>query len=186
LKIEDGTYQMAYTKKRGTTSCNAITLQEVEMCNEPTIQTQQDIKKAFNSTNHETIIKEGERLYGAGKLLGAWLTNRSYTFTSKDISVTRGKSANQGVPAGTLIGVECFLIFIATATELSNRNACLLWAALYADDTSPLVKGSNLVEFQKALDFAANWAKEQGISFHVQGDKAPTYIAYLKKGQILP
>ena len=31
LKVEDGTFQMAYTKNRGTGCCNLITLQEVEM-----------------------------------------------------------------------------------------------------------------------------------------------------------
>lgn len=185
LKVEDGTFQMAYTKNRGTGCCNLITLQEVEMNNEPTLQTLQDLVKAFNSTKHETIIEEAESKFGAGKLISSWLTNRSYTFTNGSTSSTRGMSANQGVPAGTLIGVECFLLFIATASSLTNKNVLLLWAALYADDTSPLVKVSNLIDFQKALDFAMLWARKNNVRFHLNGDKAPTFIAYLKKGQVL-
>ena len=89
------------------------------------------------------------------------------------------------MPTMTLIGVECFLLFIATASSLTNKNVLLLWAALYADDTSPLVKVSNLIDFQKALDFAMLWARKNNVRFHLNGDKAPTFIAYLKKGQVL-
>ena len=141
--------------------------------------------KAFNSTKHETIIEQAETKFGAGKLISSWLTNRSYTFNDGSKNQTRGISANQGVPAGTLIGVECFLLFIATASTLTNKNILLLWAALYADDTSPLVSVSKLIDFQKALDFAMIWARKNNVRFHLSGDKAPTFIAYLKKDQIL-
>ena len=184
-KIEDGTFQMAYTKHRGTGCCNLITLQEVEMSDEPCIQTLQDLVKAFNSTKHETIIEQAELKFGAGKLISSWLTNRSYSFNDGTKTQTRGTSANQGVPAGTLIGVECFLLFIATASSLTNKNVLLLWAALYADDTSPLFKVSNLIDFQKALDFAMLWARKNNVRFHLTGEKAPTFIAYLKKGELL-
>ena len=186
LKTEDGTFQMAYTKNRGTTSCNVITLQEVEMSDEPCLQTQQDLVKAFNSTKHETIIEQAQAKFGAGKLISSWITNRTYTFESPLLTETRGYDFNQGVPAGTLIGVECFLLFIATALKLTNKNTMLLWAALYADDTSPLVKSSNLVEFQEALDFSIDWARKNRINFHLTGSKAPTFLAYLKSDQVLP
>ena len=185
LKVEDGTFQMAYTKNRGTGCCNLITLQEVEMSDEPSLQTLQDLVKAFNSTKHETIIEQAQSKFGAGKLISSWLTNRSYTFAHESKNQTRGMSANQGVPAGTLIGVECFLLFIATASSLTNKNVLLLWAALYADDTSPLVKVSKLIDFQKALDFAMVWARKNNVRFHLDGEKAPTFIAYLKKDQAL-
>ena len=62
----------------------------------------------------------------------------------------------------------------------------LLWAALYADDTSPLIKLSNLLDFQKALDWAIKWADENGCAFHLEGDKRPVYLAYLKLGEPFP
>ena len=186
LKVEDGTFQMAYTKDRGTASCNLITLQEVEMSKEPTIQTLQDLVKAFNSTKHETIIEQAETKFGAGKLISSWLTNRSYTYDFGNFREIRGQKANQGVPAGTLIGVECFLLFIATATSLTSKNISLLWAALYADYTSPLVKSSKLVDLQKVLDFAIIWARKNNVRFHLDGSKAPTFLAYLKNDQIFP
>ena len=119
-------------------------------------------------------------------MISSWLTNRSYTYNFGDSCQIRGKKANQGVPAGTLIGVECFLLFIATVTSLTSKNISLLWAALYADDTSPLVKSSKLVDLQQALDFAIIWARENDVNFHLKGDKAPTFLAYLKNNQIFP
>ena len=186
IKKEDGTIQCAYTANRGTLLCNLITLQEIELCNEPTIQCQLDLQKAFNRCDRKTMVREAQRKYGAGKLINSWFKNRTYSFASQHGSETRGKDHNCGIPAGTLIGVECFLLFIATATELTNKNLNLLWAALYADDTSPLVKESKVVDFQKALDWAFEWAKQKGCAFHLYGDKGPSFSAYLKKGMVYP
>ena len=108
---------------------------------------------------------------------------RKYMYKTRFGELVRGLGHNRGVPAGTLIGVECFMLFIATATALTGKNLDLLWAALYADDTSPLVKAGNIVEFQEALNFAMKWAEEQGCEFHLSGNKKPTFTAYLKRGQ---
>jgi len=186
IKQEDGTFQMAYTTDRGCVSCNVLTLQYVEMCNEPTLHSQQDLKKAFNRACRETIINEAQRKFGAGKLFKSWFLNRTYKYTSKFGTIVRGLNHNQGVPAGTLLGVESFLLFIATCSELTGKNLKLLWAALYADDTSPLVKASNVVDFQKALDWAMIWAQKNGCAFHLEGDKGPVYLAYLKKNHVFP
>ena len=124
--------------------------------------------------------------HGVSKLFKSWFVNRTYKYTSKFGTIVRGLNHNQGVPAGTLIGVEGFLLFIATCTELTGQNLKLLWAALYADDTCPLVKKSNIVDFQKALDWACEWAKEKKCEFHLDGDKRPVYLAYLKKNQNFP
>ena len=183
IKIEDGTMQMAYTANRGAVSCNGITLQEVEMCEETPIQTQQDLQKAFNKAHRPTILNEMQRRYGAGSLIASWFKNRTYTFNGPLGELIRGENHNAGVPAGTLLGVESFLVFISTCTSLTAKNTLLLWAALYADDTSPLVKGSDLLKFQEALTWSMNWAKKNGCAFHLTGSKAPTYLAYLKKNQ---
>ena len=82
LKREDGTYQMAYTRNRGCVFCNVMTLQFVEMCEEPTLHSLQDLKKAFNRACRETIIQEAQRKFGAGKLSKSWFLNRTYKYSS--------------------------------------------------------------------------------------------------------
>ena len=139
-----------------------------------------------SSKNTSIYVNLKLRKFGAGKLFKSWFLNRTYKYTSKFGTVIRGLNHNQGVPAGTLLGVESFLLFIATCSELTGKNVKLLWAALYADDTSPLIKASNLVDFQKALDWAMDWAQRNGCAFHLSGDKGPCYLAYLKKGHTFP
>ena len=186
VKKEDGTMQIAYTANRGTVSCNLITLEHVELCEEPSLQNQQDLKKAFYRCDRETVVNEAQRKYGAGKLIKSWFKNRTYTHVSNFETQIREQEHNCGVHAGTLIGVECFMLFIATATKLTGKNIKLLWAALYADDTSPLVRASDMVEFQAALDWAMRWAKQNGCEFHLHGEKGPTFTAYPKKGHEYP
>ena len=184
VKTEDGTMQTAYTEKRGTISCNAISLQCVEMApkDEPVIQTQQDGVKAFNSTQREEAVAQAQLKYGAGRLFQTWFTGRTYLFKSKFGTVIRGHDADQGTMPGTILGVEAFALFIATMIALTGKNKDLLWPSFYADDTGPLFLKSKMVKFKEALDKVAVWCDKTGVRFHLTGDKKPVYIAYLKKG----
>ena len=52
-------------------SCNLITLEHVdlvELCEEPSLQNQQDLKKAFYRCDRETVVNEAQRKYGAGEI----------------------------------------------------------------------------------------------------------------------
>ena len=186
IKVEDGTFQMAYTPKRGCVATNAKTLMEVELCGEQVIQTQQDMVKAFNYVPRDVVCEEAERLFGAGKLFESWFTDQTFTYESGGLKERRGQNSNRGVMAGRIMGVEGFMLFIATCTKLTGKNLELLWASLYADDTGPLCKFSNLVKLQEAFVWVEQWAKKMGVKFHLSGDKKPVYLAYLKKGQKFP
>ena len=48
------------------------------------------------------------------------------------------------------------------------------------------MESSKIVEFQQALDWAMKWAEKNGCKFHLFSDKAPTFLAYLKKNQVYP
>ena len=181
---DDGTGQMAFTAKRGTELCLAMLIFFMQKTKEPVVQTLQDSRKAFNFASRKDIIDEAQTKFGLGKLFRSWLTDRTYTYKDE----IRGQQHNSGVPAGTLLGVEGFLLFIATCKSLTSLNAALLWACLFADDQSPSatltqVKNGN---FQKALDDAYQWSKDKNVEFHMSGKKGPKYIAYLKGNQKFP
>ena len=91
IKIEDGTMQMAYTANHGAVSCNGISLQEVEVCEETPIQTQQDFQKAFNKAHRPTILNEMQKRYGAGSLIASWFKNPTYTFNGPLRELIRGE-----------------------------------------------------------------------------------------------
>ena len=152
------------------------------MAEEPVFQAMKDIKKAFYTSNAETCIREAEKKFGAGKLVKSWFENRRYFYKN----IERGKGHNAGVPAGTLLGVENFLLFMATNESVTGGNKKLLIISLYADDASPGALLSQLPVFQEALDQAKAWADLQGVSYHMDGKKGPQFLAYLKKGQKYP
>ena len=181
-KTDDGSYQMAYTADRGVVLNNAVTLQRVERAKEPVFQALKDLKKAFYTSNAETCIREAEKKFGAGKLVKSWFQNRRYFYKH----IERGQGHNAGVPAGTLLGVENFLLFMATNESVSGKNGDLLIISLYADDASPGTVLSKIPQFQEALDVAKKWADSQGVSYHMGGKKGPQFLAYLKKGQKYP
>ena len=176
---------MAYTKNRGVTLCNSVALNKIETSDEPVVQCLQDLKKAFNVANRSTIVLEAQKKFGAGKLFKTWFEHRTFR---DPFGKRRGIHQNAGVPAGTLFGVEGFLLFIATNESLSGKNKDLLIDALYADDESPGAPLSKVQDgsFQKALDNAFQWAKDQGVNFHMEGDKGPKFMAFLKKGHSYP
>jgi len=186
IKVEDGTLQMAYTPERGCVATNAKTLQEVEMSDEQVIQTQQDMVKAFNYVPRDVVCAEAERLFGAGKLFESWFKEQTFTYVANGLNERRGQYSNRGVMAGRMMGVEGFMLFIATCTRLTGKNLDLLWASLYADDTGPVCKKSNVVKLQEAFVWVEKWAGEMGVEFHLSGDKKPVYLAYLKKGEEFP
>ena len=183
VKTEDGTMQTAYTKKRGTISCNAITLQCVETANEPVVQTQQDGIKAFNTIKRSITVEQAQLKYGAGRLYQTWFTRRSYLYKTMHGQLKRGQEADQGTMPGTILGVEGFSLFIATMIALTGKNKDLLWPSFYADDTGPLFLRSKLDRFKASLLRVKQWCLDTGVRFHLTGDKKPVYLAYLKKGE---
>ena len=110
-----------------------------------------------------------QKKFGLGKLFRTWMNNRTYTYKGQ----LRGQNHNSGVPAGTLLGVEGFTLFISTCKSLTALNAALLWACLFADDQSPSATLTNVRNgsFQKALNDAFKWATDQNVEFHLSGKK---------------
>ena len=174
--------QMAYEVGRGVVSCNAITLVEVEKSlknGKPAIQVYMDLKKAFNRVNRYTAIKQIHKICGAGKLVASWFKDRVYKYRDE----IRGSEFNCGVPAGTLLGVALFKVFIVTDRAMTAFNKTLLWASGYSDDRSPLCDITNIRNgnLQKALDESAEWAKDQGCEYHLKGDKRPLMLCFENK-----
>ncbi len=108
-----------------------------------------DLAKAFDTVDHEILLKKLERYGIRGiplNLLKSYLINRKH-LTSLDGIDSDVRILNIGVPQGSILGPLLFLLFINDLPNVTKFNV-----KLFADDTFLSMQGSDL----KALERNAN------------------------------
>lgn len=105
-----------------------------------------DIKKAFDSVNHEIFLTKLER-YGfrglAIKFFRSYLTNRQQ-FVQIALNKSSVKQVTNGVPQGSVLGPILFSLFINDYPSSLYKAQ----AVLYADDTALIITHPSLTEIQ--------------------------------------
>ena len=128
-----------------------------------------DLKKAFDTVNHEILLSKFER-YGFGKkavaLLCNYLTDRTQRCQLNGmLSDQRGITC--GIPQGSILGPLLFIIYI---NDLPN---CLEQATprMFADDTSLTAVGKTLNEAEeianKDLNNVKAWLSSNKLSLNI-------------------
>ena len=128
-----------------------------------------DLKKAFDTVNHEIILRKFER-YGFGNkaldLLSNYLTNRTQRCQLNGmLSDQRGITC--GIPQGSILGPLLFIIYI---NDLPN---CLKHTTprMFADDTSLTAVGKTLNEAEeianKDLKNIKVWLSSNKLSLNI-------------------
>ena len=107
-----------------------------------------DLKKAFDTVNHKTLLTKLEHYGIRGPtldLFASLLTNR-YQYVSLENHQSNLKKINYGVPQGSVLGPLLFNIYIndiSTSVSYTPR--------LFADDTCLIVEDKNINDLHKKI-----------------------------------
>ena len=109
-----------------------------------------DLSKAFDTVNHDILIKKLE-FYGVRGLVNKWfssyLSNRRQFVSVNNISSDE-LTISCGVPQGSVLGPLLFLIYVNDFANCSK----LLEFNLYADDSNLFYKSNTLLALQTDLN----------------------------------
>ena len=130
-----------------------------------------DFSKAFDSVNHDLILKKLKHQYNIDgrllKFLASYLSDREQCVVIGN-SKSEIKPVLSGVPQGSIIGPILFVLFINDLPEGLTLNTDL---ALYADDTKiwrTIHSDLDNEILQRDIDYLNNWAVLNKMRFHSQ------------------
>ena len=145
--------------------------------NETTIAIYIDAMKAFDTVNHQILLKKAEKYGITGKVLD-WLgdyLNERYQCTIANNICSEQKLITCGVPQGSVCGPLLFLLYI-------NDIACIMKnckVSLYADDTVLYVTNEDInvaiSDIQEDLNNLAAWCDRNKLTINSKKTKYCIY-----------
>ena len=136
-----------------------------------------DFQKAFDSVNHDIILKKLKSQYKIDGSLLRFFVNY-LKGRNQQVVICGEKSSNKivtsGVPQGSIIGPTLFLLFINDITLQITPGTNI---ALYADDTKiwrEIITGDDHWILQNDINKLLNWARVNKIKFHPDKSKVLT------------
>jgi hypothetical protein len=114
-----------------------------------------DLRKAFDTVNHDKLIKKICNI-GASNALLKWLLSYLSQRTQKvsfNGCISNALHVNTGVPQGSILGPLLFLIFVNDVPSTITHSKI----SMYADDTTMYVSGNdvNIISKQLTEDLSA-------------------------------
>ena len=128
-----------------------------------------DFSKAFDSVNHDRILKKLKDMYGIDgrllKFIENYLQGREQSVVIENC-ISSSKPVLSGVPQGSILGPILFVLFINDLPSGLSPGTNL---ALYADDTKiwrGISTESDHVILQNDVNYLNEWATLNKMKFH--------------------
>ena len=146
-----------------------------------------DLKKAFDTVNHDILLRKLEHIGIRGRVL-MWVSNYLHdrsqsTFANNSISGTL--PVNCGVPQGSILGPLFFISYINDVKDYIDD----VEIGLYADDTVIFTHDADwqlaLASLQSKLDAFVKWCNMNALTINTKKTKFMTFgtRAKIKKVQ---
>ena len=132
-----------------------------------------DLKKAFDTVNHDILIRKLKQ-YGVdgNELLWfkSYLNNRVQT-VNVDSTLSDFRSIDIGIPQGSILGPLLFIIFVNCLPYAVSQCKTVM----YADDTSLMCKAKNesdlKIQMESCLSKVAEWFQVNKLTLNVEKTK---------------
>ena len=134
-----------------------------------------DFQKAFDSVNHDLILKKLKYQYKIdGSLLRFFVSYLKDRFQRVVIRNEHSSTlrVTSGVPQGSILGPSIFILFLNDITEGLSPGTNI---AMYADDTKiwrRIITADDHWIIQRDIDYLHNWANANKMIFHPSKCKA--------------
>ena len=146
-----------------------------------------DFAKAFDSVNHDIILKKLKEQFSIDgtmlKFLANYLSNRRQCVLISGVKSTMRDVAS-GVPQGSILGPLFFVIFINDMFSCISEGTNIM---LYADDTKiwrRMEEWDDHIMLQNDIDRLYQWSSLNKMNFHPQKCKVLTVENSRTEGSI--
>ena len=154
--------------------------------NEYTLGVLIDLSKAFDTVDHEILLKK-IKFYGINKTILKWLfsyLSKRKQYISYDSKPTKTQTVLCGVPQGSILGPLLFLIYVNDLFKSSN----ILNPIMFADDTNLFYSHKNISNLFKTVNNELKniheWFKANKLSLNISKTKYSFFHPIQKKNDI--
>ena len=132
-----------------------------------------DLSAAFDTVNHETLLKRMEEMYGVQGQASAWLTsyfsNRCQSVVIQSI-MSAPKPLKTGLPQGSILGPFAFPSYSSPLFNIARSHG--IHMHMYADDTQlylpfkPKDYGTVTIKMQDCLASIRSWMNHNQLKLN--------------------